>query len=116
MRGPESTTRTTYTETLGREEVSTDLTRVGVQVSVLRRNVMRAREKPRGGAGAKVLLRAGIGATQREAGLLSDRIGHPVRVGGLVRTGDPARTDDPAQPGDPGGVGEGEAQNGRFPL
>ena len=56
-----------------------------------------------------------IGATQREAWLLSDRIGHPVRVGGLVRTGDPARTDDPAQPGDPGGVGEGEAQNGRYP-
>ena len=57
-----------------------------------------------------------IGATRREAWLLSDRIGHRVRVGGLVRTGDPARTDDPAQPGDPGGVGEGEAQNGSFPL
>ena len=50
-----------------------------------------------------------IGATQKEAGLLSDRIGHPVRAGDLVRTGDPARTDDPAQPGDPAGVGEEEA-------
>ena len=109
MRGPDSTTRTTYTETLGREEVSTDRTRVGVQVSVLRRSVMHARERPRGGAGAKVLLRAGIGATQREAWLFRDRIGHPVRAGDLVRTGDPARTDDPAQPGDPGGVGEEEA-------
>ena len=59
MRGPDSTTRTTYTETLGREEDSTDLTRVGVQVSVVRRSVMHARERPRGGAGAKVLVRAG---------------------------------------------------------
>ena len=50
-----------------------------------------------------------IGATQREAWLLSDRIGHPVRAGDLVRSGDPARTDDPAQPGDPGGVVEEEA-------
>ena len=59
MRGPVSTTRATYTETLGKEEDSTDLTRAGVQVSVLRRSVMRARERPRGGAGAKVLVRAG---------------------------------------------------------
>ena len=59
MRGPDSTTRTTYTETLGKEEDSTDLTRVGVQVSVLRRSVMHARERPRGGASAKVLVRAG---------------------------------------------------------
>ena len=59
MRGPDSTTRTTYTETLGREEVSMDLTRVGVQASVLRRSVMHARERPRGGAGAKMFVRAG---------------------------------------------------------
>ena len=109
MRGPDSTTRTTYTETLGKEEDSTDRTRVGVQVSVLRRSVMHARERPRWSAGAKWFCARDIGATQREAWLLSDRIGHPVRVGGLVRTGDPARTDDPAQPGDPGGVGEEEA-------
>ena len=50
-----------------------------------------------------------IGATQREAWLFRDRIGHPVRADDLVRTGDPARTDDPAQPGDPEGVGEEEA-------
>ena len=59
MRGPVSTTRTTYTETLGKEEDYTDLTRVGVQVSVVRRSVMHARERPCGGASAKVLVRAG---------------------------------------------------------
>ena len=32
---------------------------MGVQVSVVRRSVMHARERPRGGAGAKVLVRAG---------------------------------------------------------
>ena len=64
----------------------------------------------------KCLCARDIGATQREAWLFRDRIGRRVRAGDLVRTGDPARTDDPAQPGYPGGVGEGEAQNSRFPL
>ena len=32
---------------------------MGVQVSVVRRSVMDVRERPRGGAGAKVLVRAG---------------------------------------------------------
>ena len=59
VRGPDSTTRTTYTEIWGKEEGSTELTRVGVQVSVVRRSVMDVRERPRGGAGAKVLVRAG---------------------------------------------------------
>ena len=59
MRGPDSTTRTTYTEILEKEEDSTELTRVGVQVSMVRRSVMDVRERPRGGAGAKVLVRVG---------------------------------------------------------
>ena len=59
MRGPDSTMRTTHTESLEKEEDYTDLTRVCVQVSVVRRSVMHTRERPRGGAGAKVLVRAG---------------------------------------------------------
>ena len=59
MRGPDSTTSTTYTESLGKEEDYTDITRAGGQVSVVRRSVMHARERPRGGAGAKVLASAG---------------------------------------------------------
>ena len=80
MRGPDSTTRTTYTESLGKEEDYTDLTRVGVQVSVLRRSVMRARERPRGGAGAKVLLRAGHRRDAERSVTLRHRLGHPVRA------------------------------------